>query len=446
MPRPSTGSIVEPKGNRKTWGLRVRFNGQREWVPLGTKAEGWNRTKAKEELKNVLAAIQLGVWEPPKKKEEAEAAATSADETFGEFANRWFEMNKHDWSERTVKDYRWALELHVLPFFAEYPLTAISIELIDQFRAAKLREADRLRRAIDAGKPERDDAGRVRRPLAPAQLNKCLKRVSQILELAVEYDRVPFNPAKGKRRKAKVPKIQRSWVEPEQAMALIEASAAYMRPVVATLIGSGLRVGEAVALEWRDVNLATRTIKVGKAKTDAGSYRELDLPLGLVDELADWKQASAGLLAKWQEGHPGESPVFLTEHGGKIRRQTEANVSRRLKTSIRRANKKLAEKHIEPIPDRVTPHSLRRTYASLRAALRDDALYVSEQMGHRDVRFTLNVYSKAVKRRSKLSGAYLAEFDRALSWAALPSSDWAQLGTEADSAGSTMAEQPRETA
>jgi hypothetical protein len=44
------------------------------------------------------------------------------------------------------------------------------------------------------------------------------------------------------------------------------------------------------------------------------------------------------------------------------------------------------------------------------------------------------VDSKEVKRRSKLSGAYLAEFDRALAWAKLPTSKgnvWAQLGTDA---------------
>jgi hypothetical protein len=75
----------------------------------------------------------------------------------------------------------------------------------------------------------------------------------------------------------------------------------------------------------------------------------------------------------------------------------------------------------------------RRTYASVRAALGDDPLCVSEQMGHKDVRFTLNVYSRAVERRAKLSAAYLAEFDRALNWAKLPTSKgkvWAQLGTE----------------
>jgi hypothetical protein len=51
-------------------------------------------------------------------------------------------------------------------------------------------------------------------------------------------------------------------------------------------------------------------------------------------------------------------------------------------------------------------------------------------MGHKDVRFTLNVYSRAVKRRSKLSGAYLAEFDRALTWAALSTPEKAPAGSK----------------
>lgn len=115
-----------------------------------------------------------------------------------------------------------------------------------------------------------------------------------------------------------------------------------------------------------------------------------------------------------------------------MRRQSEANISRRLKTSIKRANLRLVELGIEEISERVTPHSLRRSFASLRAALGDDPLYVSERMGHKDVRFTLNVYSRAVKRRSKLSGAYLAEYDRALAWARLPTAEKAPNGTSAD--------------
>lgn len=62
-----------------------------------------------------------------------------------------------------------------------------------------------------------------------------------------------------------------------------------MRPVVATLAGAGLRVGEAVALDWRDVNLATGTLIVGSAKTDAGTGREVDLPAGMIEAPSEWR-------------------------------------------------------------------------------------------------------------------------------------------------------------
>jgi integrase len=99
-------------------------------------------------------------------------------------------------------------------------------------------------------------------------------------------------------------------------------------------------------------------------------------------------------------------------------------VDHRLKGAIERANKKLADSDIEPISERVSPHSLRRTYASLRAALRDDPVYIAEQLGHTDPAFTFRVYQKAAKRRERLSGLYLEAFDAAL--------DWARMGTNGD--------------
>lgn len=58
-------------------------------------------------------------------------------------------------------------------------------------------------------------------------------------------------------------------------------------PWVAVLAGAGLRVGEAVALDWADANLATGTLTVGRAKTDAGSFREVDMPGGLIETLSE---------------------------------------------------------------------------------------------------------------------------------------------------------------
>src|SRR5205823_1592091 len=99
-----------------------------------------------------------------------------------------------------------------------------------------------------------------------------------------------------------------------------------------------------------------------------------------------------------------DDPVFLARgRNGRRGRQTPENVARRLKTAIRRANVALTEAGIEPISERVTPHSLRRTYASLRAAAGDDPVYIAEQLGHEDPTFTIRVYAKAAKRHQRLS-------------------------------------------
>jgi hypothetical protein len=76
---------------------------------------------------------------------------------------------------------------------------------------------------------------------------------------------------------------------------------------------------------------------------------------------------------------------------------------------------------------------MRRTYASLRSALRDDPFYIAEHLGHTNPAFTFRVYHKAAKRREKLSGAYLEAFDKALQWAQL-GGEKAEKGRIAESA------------
>ena len=89
-------------------------------------------------------------------------------------------------------------------------------------------------------------------------------------------------------------------------------------------------MGEALALDWQDINLATGILAVGEAKTAAGTLREVDLPGGLIEELTEWK-------ALRRTAGPGD-PVFVTRTR---RRQTVTNVDHRLKTAIRAANKAL---------------------------------------------------------------------------------------------------------
>ena len=82
------------------------------------------------------------------------------------------------------------------------------------------------------------------------------------------------------------------------------------------------------------------------------------------------------------------------------------------------------------------------TSGSTVAWLRNATTLRPEQLGHTDPRFTLAVYTKAVKRRAKLSGAYLAEYERALAWAALPTAEKAPMGTSARSEAPEFIERP----
>jgi integrase len=158
------------------------------------------------------------------------------------------------------------------------------------------------------------------------------------------------------------------------------------RALLATLVFAGLRIGEALALRWRDVDLARGTITVRAAKTDAGVRTVNVLPV-LRDELADYR---ARVVA-------ADGLVFGTSTGA---RQGATNIRRRvLARAVELANEQLAKEHLAPLPAGLTPHSLRRTFASLLFATDEPPPYVMAQMGHTTPNLTLAMYAKVMERR-----------------------------------------------
>lgn len=76
------------------------------------------------------------------------------------------------------------------------------------------------------------------------------------------------------------------------------------------------------------------------------------------------------------------------------------NVRRRiLDKAVTHANAMLAEDGFEPPPGGLTPHSLRRTFASLLFALGETPPYVMAQMGHTTPNLTLAIYARQMDRR-----------------------------------------------
>ncbi len=394
MARTATGQVLERKGARgRTFALRFHAYGRREYVRLGTSDEGWTRERAEAELANVLADVRRGVWRPGPPPVEQRP-----EPSFHEFASEWFDRHRQELRPRTREDYQWALTHHLLPFFAKHRLSQITIEEVDRYRAHKLREG----------------------ALAANTLNKTITRLAQVLEVAVEYGYLSANPARGRRRRAKATTPQRSWLEPEQVKPLVDAAAVRgqrgghltpaprTRAIVATAVCSGLRVSELLALRWRDVDLATGRIAVRSSKTDAGQ-RTIDVWPELRDELLAWKARAP---------HAGQADyVFATSTG---QPDSRANVARALRRAVERANE-LLEGDVAPLPD-VTPHSLRRTFASLLYERGEDPVYVMDQMGHSDPKLALRIYTKVVARKRRRGAG-----DRLVG--VLDGVQWAQTGT-----------------
>jgi hypothetical protein len=79
--------------------------------------------------------------------------------------------------------------------------------------------------------------------------------------------------------------------------------------------------------------------------------------------------------------------------------------------AVEAANAKLAESGIEPI-ERLSPHGLRQSYASLRSACGYSLASTTKQIGHTDVRFTQNVYTHAPEHAELLEGVALEQYTR----------------------------------
>ncbi len=297
--------------------------------------------------------------------------------TFHVFASKWLTSRRGELRPSTIALYTWQLTDHLLPFFAHHLLTEITVQQVDCYRHAKVAE----------GK------------LSASSINKTLTRLAQILEDAVEYDHIVRNPARGRRRRLKVTKPRPVHLESaEQIQALLDAATELdatskartrgRRALIATLVFAGLRISEACALQWRDVDLGNSRITVGDSKTDAG-MRRVDIRPALHDELAAHKASAWGR-------HANDDLVFPTA-SGTARDKDNARVHV-INPVVEKADELLAERELLPLPRGVTAHKLRHTYASILAALGEPMPYVMAQIGHTDPAFTLKVYAHAMRR------------------------------------------------
>jgi len=321
----------------------------------------------------------------PSRRQAASAKQTADVDppTFEELATEWLEHQLLEGGHaggglaaKSREDLEWRLVQHLLPVFGSRRIDEITVRDVDDYRLSKVR------------------GGR----LAPSSINKTLTTLATILELGVEYGMIDRNPAQGRRRRLRSVAPTRPWLDrADHIEALLGAAYALdmsaratpgqRRALIATLIFAGLRIGEALALRWEDVDLQRRVIVIKAAKTAAG-VRNVNIVPALHMELAGYRQ---------RLDSPASALAFGTSTG---RPHGASNIRRRvLAPAVKLANAELAQRDLEPLVSGLTPHSLRRTFASLLFAIGETPPYVMAQMGHTSANLTLSIYARQMLRR-----------------------------------------------
>jgi integrase len=159
------------------------------------------------------------------------------------------------------------------------------------------------------------------------------------------------------------------------------------RALLATLIYAGLRISEALELRWRDVDLAGGRLRVRESKTDAGiAYVDLLPPLR--EELTTLKMSAADT----------ERGTLLFPSAVGTRQDRNRVRTRVLAPAIERADELLDAEGLARLPEGLTLHALRRTFASLLAILPGyDTPYIISQVRHTDPGVTYGFYAKQIR-------------------------------------------------
>ncbi len=270
--------------------------------------------------------------------------------TVADAAAEYLRYIEHDRMRKpsTVQGYRWIIDARVIPELGTVRLEDVTPEQIEAWLAAM------------SGKPS------TRR--------KALVLLHGIFQRAKKVYGLPTNPAADIEK----PPLQRSGdidvFSPEEVWALVRAASSEQDSAIfLTAAFTGLRLGELIALHWRDVDFVGSVLRVrasyaGGALTapKSGKVRSVPLAPDVAKALArlaerEWFIAEDDLVL------PGETGGFLD--GSALRR--------RYKDTLKVAGLR-----------NLRFHDLRHTFGT-RMIAKADIRRVQEWMGHADIQTTM---------------------------------------------------------
>lgn len=304
--------------------------------------------------------------------------------TVGEYLTRWLDNTaKNNVGPQTFVRYSQLVNLYLKPILGGVKLSKLSPLHVEQCYST-----------MTKGFGERKPAGATTRKFAGVILSTALRH-------AVRIKLISHNPAADV-AKAKPAEREMKFMTDKQVKCFLTAAQGQgLYSLFVTAIGTGMRQGELLGLQWNDIDFEKGTLEVKRSlawvkkeailkepKSKSGK-RTIGIPPFV---LAALRELRTDALKTGQI----TAPVFCTRTGKHLDKK---NVLRSFKNVVKKANvaeREGAEKAGgEPnlIPDEIRFHDLRHTHASCLIAAGHSIKAVSRRLGHGSIEITLRVYA-----------------------------------------------------
>lgn len=339
-----------PKGSG-IWYVFVNHNGKRK-----SKKIGKNKRLAIEVARKLEAKLILGELEIEKNRPNCP--------TFKGYAETWLAL-PHDWKEGTKEEYEIKLHRYVYPIFGRARVDEIKRKDLKGF-------FDNL----------------LIKGLKPNTLHTVKSPMTGIFSHAIDSELIEINPLQGLKLGKKKKRLNSKPLTEEEIGILLDQSKVYLNgiyyPSILFAIMTGARIGEIVALKWKDIDFENRLVEIKRSfrkgrliDTKSGQVRKVDLTPLLTQSLKDLQVSQKRTALK--NGRPYAEWVYANEKGEML---NYASFRYGLKQCLKKAGLR-----------NISVHMLRHSYATIRLLRGHNIGDVSYQLGHSSIQTTYDIYT-----------------------------------------------------
>jgi integrase len=262
---------------------------------------------------------------------------------------------------------------HLLPAFGPQSLSAITKESVQLFLIEKRRGG-----------------------LSGSSVHGIRTALGKILQVAVDWEYLEQNVARGIRLGDRSPKTERLYLAAPEVSRLVPSLPEPVRTLVVVAVLSGLRIGELLALRWKSLDLIRGTIQVRESVSEGvfglpktkSSRRDVPMSPPVRETLLAHR-------VRARQKDPDDL-VFATS------KQTPLNPKNLLRRVLRPTCASLGL----PL---ITWHSFRHTHATLLGEVGESLRTAQAILGHSDLETTLKVYTHAIPESQRRAVGKVAD-------------------------------------